>query len=115
LGDHHARCFSIEFTTLFTANHGVCKNELVVTPTATAANSSAHSNAAYLPPATFLLRSDGAPNLPVPPLPVDTTRSESSARGLLAVPPVLAPRQNSARRLEGAGLLPRGAHYDASH
>lgn len=42
----------------------------------------AHSNAAYgyLPPATLLLRSDGAPNLPVPPLPVDTTRSESSAQ-----------------------------------
>lgn len=43
MGDHHARCFSIEFTTVFTANHGVCKNVLIVTPTATAANSPART------------------------------------------------------------------------
>lgn len=43
MGDHHARCFSIEFTTLFTANHAVCKNVLIVTPTASVANSPTHT------------------------------------------------------------------------
>lgn len=28
MADHHTRCVSIEFTTLSTANHGVCKNVL---------------------------------------------------------------------------------------
>ena len=115
MADHHTRCVSIEFTTLSTANHGVCKNVLACSysksPTVTVAyNPACIQTRRICHPRPFSCAQTARPTcqchlFPSTRLALSRLRS---ARGLLAVPPVLAPRQNSARRLEGAGLLPRG-------